>query len=53
MKKDGFNMNLKIPVLLLIFVFNQLIAPLLDKLYRDKYLGTAGYWAVAKKIEGD
>ena len=53
MKKDGFNINLKIPVLFLIFVFNQLIAPLLDKLDRNKYLETAGYWAEAKKIEGD
>jgi len=34
-----------------IFIFNQLVAPLLDKLDRNKYLESAGYWVVAKKIK--
>jgi SAM-dependent methyltransferase len=36
-----------------IFVFNQLIAPLLDKLDKNHYIETAGYWVVAKKIKGN
>jgi SAM-dependent methyltransferase len=36
-----------------IFVFNQLIAPLLDKLDKSKYQDTIGYWVVAKKTKGD
>jgi SAM-dependent methyltransferase len=36
-----------------IFVFNQLIAILLDQLDRKKYLESAGYWVVAKKIKED
>ena len=56
--KNRFTIKFKLDKILYylcvpIFVFNQLIAPLLDKLDRNKYLETAGYWAVAKKIKGN
>ena len=56
--RNRFTIKLKLDKILYylcvpIFVFNQLIAPLLHKLDRNKYLETAGYWAVSKKIKGD
>jgi SAM-dependent methyltransferase len=56
--KNRFTIKFKLDKILYylcvpIFVFNQLIAPLLDKLDRNKYLETAGYWVVTKKIKGD